>query len=743
MQNQQVNREQKYIEKDGEQQALKQNPNPNQQKNLDMANSNMVKQQLKTLKTMNKQKTIGTKVADIAFDLSKEKELQRPNPKKKQEEIERTHIMKEVKGQRVPYTCCDVCCSSYTGRHGCFSTSEKSVFNDLGVGLTLYFKYVKYIICMLVLFIILSIPSFYFSIRAYTNVPDYDKSTLTNYIMATTIGSIGLDTNQCQRISYSALSDDGSKTTTLKCQSGYLGIVDTFKHGLIQSSSQSTRSNTKVQNCQYIDRTTLNTDYNIASLPDEVYECDHQKECVFTYSQIKEFFISSSDSTLTDGAIYIGADCLEAEVDLPGGKSISKYQLAFIIASIDAGIIVIFCISICMLKVDETKEEHILQKQKLWPNQFTIQLSSLPKLQSTELVKALKSHFDKINLREKNAEDKVKIVDIKVAESNSFQVLQKEIGQLQQKKRDLIVKFLIQYDKKNIFAKKKCKIEAIESEVIVPMETKTLKQKKEKLHAMKDIGKIKNIKVKINNKIHQYTALSQRKQNINYAWVTFETIHQRDIAYRKLFRPAITRFFKSCCCCSCCKDVDTTICKTVVRVQNAPSPDTIQWQNLYTPSLERFLRRIISIIICIAFLVASFLLIIYIRNVKDEALQKYPKVDCSQDKFQTIQESQVIEEYNQSDQETQEGYISCYCRKHLNSLIKNNLHGEIKTICADWSKNYLYTCLLYTSDAADDMQCVDLGGRRIIKKKKKKKKRKKNMVEQANINKKQNDKNRQ
>eukprot|EP00825_Cyclidium_porcatum_P015874 TRINITY_DN19117_c0_g1_i2.p1 TRINITY_DN19117_c0_g1~~TRINITY_DN19117_c0_g1_i2.p1 ORF type:complete len:176 (-),score=3.65 TRINITY_DN19117_c0_g1_i2:11-538(-) len=29
----------------------------------------------------------------------------------------------------------------------------------------------------------------------------------------------------------------------------------------------------------------------------------------------------------------------------------------------------------------------------------------------------------------------------------------------------------------------------------------------------------------------------------------------------------------------------------------------------------------------------------------------------------------------------------------------------------------LIPCLLYTSDAADDMQCVDLGGRRIIKKK--------------------------
>src|SRR5659263_780338 len=28
----------------------------------------------------------------------------------------------------------------------------------------------------------------------------------------------------------------------------------------------------------------------------------------------------------------------------------------------------------------------------------------------------------------------------------------------------------------------------------------------------------------------------------------------------------------------------------------------------------------------------------------------------------------------------------------------------------------LYCCLLYTSDAADDLLCVDLGGRRIIKK---------------------------
>ena len=33
-------------------------------------------------------------------------------------------------------------------------------------------------------------------------------------------------------------------------------------------------------------------------------------------------------------------------------------------------------------------------------------------------------------------------------------------------------------------------------------------------------------------------------------------------------------------------------------------------------------------------------------------------------------------------------------------------------------KRHAHPCLLYTSDAADDLLCVDLGGRRIIKKKK-------------------------
>ena len=55
---------------------------------------------------------------------------------------------------------------------------------------------------------------------------------------------------------------------------------------------------------------------------------------------------------------------------------------------------------------------------------------------------------------------------------------------------------------------------------------------------------------------------------------------------------------------------------------------------------------------------------------------------------------------------------------------KNTPHGDYASGVRQKSLNTnadLRTCLLYTSDAADERSSVDLGGRRIIKKKKKQK----------------------
>ena len=50
---------------------------------------------------------------------------------------------------------------------------------------------------------------------------------------------------------------------------------------------------------------------------------------------------------------------------------------------------------------------------------------------------------------------------------------------------------------------------------------------------------------------------------------------------------------------------------------------------------------------------------------------------------------------------------------NLTSYILDKKPKKIYVVEKD---NLLVICLLYTSDAADDLLCVDLGGRRIIKK---------------------------
>ena len=58
---------------------------------------------------------------------------------------------------------------------------------------------------------------------------------------------------------------------------------------------------------------------------------------------------------------------------------------------------------------------------------------------------------------------------------------------------------------------------------------------------------------------------------------------------------------------------------------------------------------------------------------------------------------------------------------HLSGLLyrtANLLEAGVKlAFVFDGEPPSFEACLLYTSDAADDLPCVDLGGRRIIKKK--------------------------
>ena len=63
--------------------------------------------------------------------------------------------------------------------------------------------------------------------------------------------------------------------------------------------------------------------------------------------------------------------------------------------------------------------------------------------------------------------------------------------------------------------------------------------------------------------------------------------------------------------------------------------------------------------------------------------------------------------------------VTCACGNTFNTRsTKKDIRVEICSACHPFYTGQQRLCLLYTSDAADDLLCVDPGGRRCIKKKK-------------------------
>ena len=65
-------------------------------------------------------------------------------------------------------------------------------------------------------------------------------------------------------------------------------------------------------------------------------------------------------------------------------------------------------------------------------------------------------------------------------------------------------------------------------------------------------------------------------------------------------------------------------------------------------------------------------------------------------------------------------YIGSTDKRGLHHLVYEVVDNSVDEVLNGYGNEINVTCLLYTSDAADEGLGVDLGGRRIIKKKKKK-----------------------
>ena len=90
------------------------------------------------------------------------------------------------------YNCDDVCSKFETGSHYLFSSSEKSDLTKFGVGIVLYFKFVKHLIFFFFIFLLLSIPAFVLYGASYSAASSSESLSYLELLTATTVGTVGL-----------------------------------------------------------------------------------------------------------------------------------------------------------------------------------------------------------------------------------------------------------------------------------------------------------------------------------------------------------------------------------------------------------------------------------------------------------------------------------------------------------------------------------------------------------------------
>ncbi len=114
----------------------------------------------------------------------------------------------------------------------------------------------------------------------------------------------------------------------------------------------------------------------------------------------------------------------------------------------------------------------------------------------------------------------------------------------------------------------------------------------------------------------------------------------------------------------------------------APDPDNILWENIYTGKLDRFIRRFLSVGVTILLLVGTFLLIAYTREQQKQVQSKYPKVSC-QALDEVTKEKAILEYQLKSEDEfyVQVGYIECYCKGKINEIFNDRLESDVSKIC--------------------------------------------------------------
>jgi len=141
-----------------------------------------------------------------------------------------------------PYDCKDVLWRVGPGSHCCLSSQTKSAFDRFGVGIVLYFRFVKRLTLFFFIFALLSIIPLTIYIAAYKTTLDLDSFTFNTFLIASTAGSLGLgkwvrilgNILGTSSVSVTGVQEEGFYSKAyLACYEGTLASVGNIVYGLL------------------------------------------------------------------------------------------------------------------------------------------------------------------------------------------------------------------------------------------------------------------------------------------------------------------------------------------------------------------------------------------------------------------------------------------------------------------------------------------------------------------------------
>jgi len=596
---------------------------------------------------------------DSFIDLEYEKNLTKIDYEKMKTSVKETHA---TKGNGDFYNCKEVCYKFKPGQHYLLKSSENSELTKFGVGILLYFKFIKQLILYFGLFCLISIPAYIFYIAAFVQYsPGTNSVSYLDLLTATTLGSVGMSASYCGLAGY----PDGSRSTDeitiyLECTSGVIADVGNIVYGFVDSGTTCSfiGSNDVDDACNIYDIATLESDFS-------AYNCVGSSSCELQLNS--NMFVSQGSDSYCDNLynyynVYLQVQCISNDVQF-GDKdnSISKEVIGYVVTSLDAVISILFLVMIYTLKFSQRSATENVLKKAYSAASYTIQVKNLPQdMASEELAAQLWSIFDQqlLSFDPTGAE---KVVDVQIVLPNRLIECSKNIGDIIHQKNTLIRTWMQLYTPD--YAGKEIDFRGVHN-LMVQLKAQKSPQVKEAEKLYKDI---KNLVIKKEKLLLEVKKLkTTRNVKMVCAFITFNSINARNKILDMFSSTAIQRAFAICF-----GKKGLNFYGHTLRVKSADDPGSILWENLGEPGPKVFLRRTFSNFLTIMLWVLTGLILCVSTYYKNQFKNKFPSIDCTNED-PTI--SEAVEDYKLGDY--QAGYLQCYCSK--------DWFGRLNTVFTDY-----------------------------------------------------------